>query len=200
MRGGWFSPDGHWWWNGREWRPAAEAMRPRGGTFWILACALGLLVFFGVGTCGLMFGTATRGGPTGSASRATGASSGVQACSPRPCADAGGFTVVVERVEWHYVPSAFFTAEPGNQFARVTVRFENHASDERHADPFQFVLKDQQGVKHAITSAGDSWSGVNLTPGGTFGPRSLDFQVTKGTTAGALIWTPDLRDHEVPLT
>jgi hypothetical protein len=99
-----------------------------------------------------------------------------------------------------YVPSSFFTAEPGNQFARVTVRFENHASDEKHADPFQFVLKDQQGVKHAITSAGDSWSGVNLTPGGTFGPRSLDFQVTKGTTAGALIWTPDLRDHEIPLT
>jgi hypothetical protein len=94
MRGGWFSPDGHWWWNGREWRPAAEAMRPRGVTFWILACALGLLV---------------------------------------------------DRVEWNYVPSAFFTAEPGNQFARVTVRFENHASYERHADPFQFVLKDQQG-------------------------------------------------------
>ncbi len=145
MRGGWFSPDGHWWWNGREWRPAAEAMRPRGVTFWILACAVGLLVFLGVGTCGLMFGTTTRGGPTSSVSRVTGASSGAQACSPRPCADAGGFAVLVDRVEWNYVPSAFFTAEPGNQFARVTVRFENHASYERHADPFQFVLKDQQG-------------------------------------------------------
>ena len=47
------------------------------------------------------------------------------------------------------------TSSPGSRSG-----FENRASDERHADPFQFVLKDQQGVKHAVTSAGDSWSGV----------------------------------------
>jgi hypothetical protein len=151
----------------------------------------------GIGTCGAvaLFAVSHASRPIGYATSFTTA---VSNCSPQPCADAGGFAVHVDSVEWNCVPG-LFKPEPGNQFARVTVRFENAAPNEKHADPFQFVLRDQQGVKHAVTFAGDGWSAVNLGPGGRFGPRSIDFQVTSGTTAGTLVWTPDFRDHEIPL-
>lgn len=189
-----FSPDGHWWWNGREWRPAAEAHRRRSHAGWLVGLTF-LVVLVGIGICGpvaLLAGSHASG--SSSVTKA------VSTCSPQPCADAGGFTVHVDGVEWNYVPIGLFQPEPGNQFARITVRFENTAPTEKHADPFQFVLKDQEGVKHAVAFAGDTWSAVNLSPGGRFGPRSLDFQVTKGTRAGTLVWTPDFRDHEIPLS
>jgi hypothetical protein len=105
----------------------------------------------------------------------------------------------VDAVQWRFTPASIFRPEPGNQFARVTVRFANHATSEKHADPFQFVLEDQRGVKHALSFAGDGWQAVNLTPNGTFGPRSIDFQVSQGTTGGTLVWTPDMHDHTIPL-
>jgi len=193
-----FSPDGHWWWNGREWRPAAEAHRRRSHVGWLIGLSV-LVALVGIGLCGpvVLLAGSHASSPTGYATSVTRA---VSNCSPQPCADAGGFKVHVESVEWNYVPPALFQPEPGNQFARITVRFQNSAPTEKHADPFQFVLKDQQGVKHAAAVAGDGWSGVNLSPGGRFGPRSIDFQVTKGTEAGTLVWTPDFQDHEIPLS
>ncbi len=196
-----FSPDGHWWWNGREWRPAAEAsVQRRTGPRWGLIILVATAALFGLLICGpIVLVLANRPSQVVSAgSVAPGARA--PACSPEPCADADGFTVYVDSVEWSYTPSAFFKAEPGNQFARVTVRFENRGSSERHADPYNFVLKDQQGVKHALTYAGDGWLAVNLSPGARFGPRSIDFQVTSGSRAGTLVWTPDSRDHEMRLT
>lgn len=191
-----FSPDGHWWWN-REWRPAAEAYRRRGHPGWLIVLSR-LVGLVGIGICGsvALLAVSHASAPTLHGGSVTTAVSG---CSPQPCADVGGFTVHVDSVQWNYVPAGLFKPEPGNQFARVTVRFENAAPNEKHADPFQFVLRDQQGVKHAVTFAGDGWSAVNLSPGGRFGPRSIDFQVTSGTTAGTLVWTPDFRDHEIPL-
>jgi len=192
-----FSPDGHWWWNGREWRPAAEAHRRRSHVGWLIGLSV-LVALVGIGLCGpvVLLAGSHASSPTGYATSVTRA---VSNCSPQPCADADGFKVHVDSVEWNYVPPALFQPEPGNQFARITVRFQNSAPTEKHADPFQFVLKDQQGVKHAAAVAGDGWSGVNLSPGGRFGPRSIDFQVTKGTEAGTLVWTPDFQDHEIPL-
>ena len=193
-----FSPDGHWWWNGREWRPAAEAYRRRSHVGWLVGLSL-LFGLVGIGICGpvALLAGSHAATPTGYATSVTTA---VSTCSPQLCADAAGFKVHVDSVEWNYVPAGLFKPEPGNQFARVTVRFDNTAPNEKHADPFQFVLRDQQGVKHAVTFAGDSWSAVNLSSGGRFGPRSIDFQVTSGTTAGTLVWTPDFRDHEIPLS
>src|SRR5215470_10567186 len=46
-----FSPEGHWWWNSREWRPAAEAHRRRGPVGWLVGLSL-LVVLVGIGICG----------------------------------------------------------------------------------------------------------------------------------------------------
>jgi hypothetical protein len=159
----------------------------------LLAC--GVVALFGVaglGACAVV-------GVAAIAARSQATTADDAACSPQPCANAGGFVAFVDRVEWRIAAAPVFQPEAGNQFARVTVRFANHAAGERHADPFQFVLRDGGGVKHALAFAGDGWQAVNLAPGAAFGPRSLDFQVGQGTTTGALVWTPDLRDHQIPL-
>lgn len=186
------SPDGNWWWNGREWRPIRELPVGRTRSAWRTPCvvvAVLALVIAGVGTC------ATVSSVMNAASR----SAQDTACTPKPCANADGFVVFVDKAEWRITPPFGYRLEPGNQLARVTVRFANHATTEKHADPFQFVLQDQQGVKHALTFAGDGWQAVNLAPGASFGPRTLDYQVSAGTTSGALVWTPDLRDRQMPL-
>lgn len=186
------SPDGNWWWNGREWRPVSELGRRRGPGAWLVGCGLlAAVVVLGLGTCAVVGGLSSSSAARQAADDA--------ACSPQPCANASGFVVYVDRIEWQYNPPGIFRPEAGNQFARVTIRFANHATSEKHADPFQFVLEDQQRVKHALVYAGDGWQAVNLAPGGTFGPRAIDFQVSSGTLAGALIWTPDLRDRRIPL-
>lgn len=168
---------------------------------WILLGAgITVLALAGLGTCLAAVSSAGRHGTA----NATAAQSGVPApaaatCSPQPCADADGFAVFVDSVQWKYAASGWAQPEAGDQFARVTVRFTNRAGVEKHADPYQFVLQDQQGVKHALVWAGDGWQAVNLTSGAAFGPKSIDFQVPIGTTGGVLVWTPDFHDHPIAL-
>jgi hypothetical protein len=121
-------------------------------------------------------------------------------CAPRPCATVSGFTVHVVSVEWAHPAPLWLTLEPGSQLARVTVSFENLGRSEQHTDPFQFVLQDEVRVKHAVVLGVDGWQGVNLAPGGTFGPRSIDFMVAGGTASGILVWHPDLHDHLITLS
>ena len=130
---------------------------------------------------------------------AAGARTPAATCSPQPCTDAEGFTLYVVGVEWNFVPGAIFKPEPGDQFARVSVRLVNRAAGERHVDPFHSLLQDQQGVKHSVSLVEAGWLGVNVIPGGRFGPRWVDFEVTSGTASGMLVWTPDFRDHDIPL-
>lgn len=77
----------------------------------------------------------------------------------------------------------------------MTVAFKNAGDREFHANPFNFVLKDQTGVKHsrafAYGVAGcESWQAVNLTKGASLPPQPLCFEAG-GDPNGplTLVWT-----------
>lgn len=215
-----FSDDRRYWWNGHEWRPVSEyrgaipappsappappsapvaavpVAAPRSGFLpWLVACGvIALLALVGIGVCVAAVGGAVSKSISHSVQSTTD-------CSPRPCANNDGFIVYVDGMQWNSTSSSqFVNPEQGNQFARVTVRFENAAKSEQHASPAQFVLKDQQGVKHSLTFTNDTWEAVNLSEGAKFGPKTIDFQVPQGTTKGTLVWTPGFTDREIPLS
>jgi hypothetical protein len=178
-----YSPDRRWWWNGRDWVPAPPAGRRL--PVWVLP--IGVIALLGLGVCSAWL-TAFQQKPPSTA------------CAPRPCATVNGFSVHVVSVDWAHPAPFWLTVEPGSQLAQVTLSFENVGRSEQHADPFQFVLQDELRVKHAVVLGVDGWQGVNLAPGGTFGPRSIDFMVASGTASGVLVWHPDFRDHPITLS
>ena len=102
---------------------------------------------------------------------------------------------------------AFVQPEAGNVFVTVDVAFLNKTSQEQHANPLEFVLRDATGVKHSVEfsmSACETWSAVNLTSGASLGPKCLAFQAAAGKPAGLkLVWSPRLfagGDHEIGLS
>jgi len=89
-------------------------------------------------------------------------------------------------------------------YVTVSVSFTNRLSQEQHADPFRFVLRDGAGVKHAVGwfAACPLWAGVNLTTDATLGPKCLGFQATAGRPSGlVLVWTPQFGggDYDIAL-
>jgi len=129
-------------------------------------------------------------------------------CAPQPCANDGyGWIVTVGGFRYD-APSGsqYVRPEAGNVYVTVQVTFTNRLETERHTSPFNFVLRDGAGVKHAVTRTASCqlWDAVNLTTGATFGPRCLAFQATAGKPAGlTLVWTPTLPgggDYDIPLS
>jgi hypothetical protein len=73
------------------------------------------------------------------------------------------------------------------------VTFTNAANGDRHADPFNFVLQDGAGVKHPVrwTTFCPLLTGVNVTPGASYGPKCLAFEAVAGRPQPlTLMWTP----------
>jgi len=129
-------------------------------------------------------------------------------CAPRPCAnDNYGWIVAVNGFRYD-APSGsqFRRPEAGNVFVTVDVTFTNRLDVEQHTSPFNFVLRDGAGVKHAATWTASCpyWDAVNLTTGATLGPKCLAFQATAGKPNGlTLVWTPALPgggDYDMPLS
>jgi hypothetical protein len=126
-------------------------------------------------------------------------------CLPQPCAnDNYGWIVTVANLRYD-APSnnQFERPETSNVYVTMDVTFTNKTTQERHADPFQFVLLDGAGVKHSTAILGpcESWSAVNVTPSATFGPKCLQFEAAAGKPAGlVLVWTPSLGDYRIKLS
>lgn len=142
------------------------------------------------------------------ASVASAPKAGNQGCSPAPCANADGFVVSVGTVNRNVTQSADDIAAPpdaGNHYVDVMVTFRNTTSSEQDANPFNFVLKDADGVKHTVEWFGGqncgSWSAVNLTTNATLANKSLCFQAG-GDPKGklTLVWTPGIADYNIDLT
>jgi len=121
-------------------------------------------------------------------------------CSPQPCANADGWNVYVSDLNKNAQSS--IPPEAGNVFVTMSVSFKNDTSQEQHANPTEFVLKDSTGVKHALTytPACPTWEPVNLTKGASFGPRCVAFQAKAGDDALVLTWTTVFRDYGIRLS
>ena len=217
-----WSADGHWWWDGQQWRARAEYRPPappggrrpgRGPWLWI-GLAGGLVVLMGVCTVavanlGASGRTSVRPPAAPAVEQVTAAATTRPtapptpapardgSCSPQPCAnDNYGWIVTVSDVKYD-VPSGndFEKPEAGNVYVTMNVSFTNKTSQEQHANPVTFVLLDGAGVKHEIgfMSACEPWEPVNLTPGASLGPKCLVFQATAAKPTGlTLVWTPSL--------
>lgn len=126
-------------------------------------------------------------------------------CTPQPCAnDNYGWIVVVSDVKYDVQSgNQFERPEAGNVFVTLNVTFTNQLEQEQHASPFQFVLLDGAGVKHTTTLLGPCrpWSAVNVTMGGTYGPKCLAFEAVAGKPNGlVLVWTPSFGDYRIKLS
>ena len=201
-----FSADGRWWWDGRAWVP----VRRRTTWPWVVAAIL----VAPVGLVALAICATVVSRPHGqlqagvSAGAAPAAAPGVPAaaCSPQPCtSDGTGWSVSASSVRYDAGSAQPWDhAEPGNVLVTVDVTFANRGAGERHADPFNFVLQDGGGVKHAVrwTTFCPLWAGVNVTAGSTYGPKCLAFEAVAGRPRPlTLVWTPALfgRDYPVQL-
>lgn len=203
------SPDGRYFWDGAAWRPVAAAPRPPRRWPWIVGIAAVALVLLGVCSAALSDGAQRSAAPAAAALTAVSppvvAPSAAQpACAP-PCASVDGLTVTVGGFRYGASSgNGFERPEAGNVYVTVQVSFVNGTPTEQHVNPYQFVLQDGAGVKHAIAWWMDAcpvWSGVNLTAGASLGPKCLAFQATAGSPNGLiLVWTPGRSgDHEIPL-
>ena len=95
----------------------------------------------------------------------------------------------------------FITPETGNVFVTIMVQFRNNAKSSKSATPFDFKLA-AGGVERdpAITSPCEAWSSVDVSPGATFGPKCLGFEVASGNRSGTLKWRPGLvSTYDIPV-
>ena len=194
-----YSPDGRWWWDGARWVPTQA--RPLRWP-WIVAVVAAALVIAAVAA------STASSPPRRAAVTTPNAAPAVRdgSCAPQPCAnDNYGWIVNVNGLRYDVASgSPFERPEPGNVYVTVSVTFTNRLNREEHADPFNFVLLDGAGVKHAVSwfTSCPLWAGVNLTNGATLGPKCLGFQATAGMPTGlTLVWTPQFGggDYDIAL-
>lgn len=108
---------------------------------------------------------------------------GATSCSPRPCADAGGYTMHVTSVE------------RGDGIVRLQVSFRVDGRSHMHAQPADFTLKEGGRTYHPYFDAGAGcaeWPRTQIADRASLGPRAVCFE--PGSTAGRLTlnWNPDL--------
>lgn len=197
------SPDGQWWWDGKQWQPVTEQAPPPPSPITpemarrrrinkvlvpIVAILGGLL---GLGICVAAISSSGLT-PSKPAAQATAAATPTQAaqkqptpdprgtCSPEPCAnDNYGWIVVVGNVKYGVPPvNQFQKPEAGNVFVTLEVTFTNKLAAEQHADPFQFVLQDGAGIKHKSTFLSEGSASPSPCP------RWDSVNVTQGATFG----------------
>ena len=215
-----YSPDGNWWWNGREWIPTdGSSSRPplpgapgpgrpgRSRWQWLAGGLLALIVLTGVFLAAVAPGVNSARSKAATTATPPAASAGPSvvpsntpgrdgSCAPQPCAnDNFGWIVSVSDAKYDAPPGNDFEKPAvGNVFVTMKVTFTNKTNKEQHASPTGFVLLDGAGVKHTITymTACPLWDAVNLSPGATLGPKCLAFEGTAGKPTGlTLVWTPN---------
>jgi hypothetical protein len=208
------SPDGRSWWDGTSWHPVELGAVPAPGPArkrrrwpWVAAIA-GALLVLGVCTAALSSSSSSSKQSAGTGASRAGSGPAAPPACVQPCANANGWIVQTANLKYD-APSGnqFVQPEAGNVYVTVDVTFINKTSQEQHANPFEFVLRDPSGVKHSVdflASACETWSAVNLTTGASLGPKCLAFQAAAGKPAGLkLVWTPHFfggGDHEINLS
>jgi hypothetical protein len=205
-----YSPDGRWWWDGLRWVPAPQARIRQRPWPWIVAAIAAALVALAV-----IASAASRGASPRAAAAPALAAPAAQAapaardgsCAPQPCANDGyGWIVSVNGLRYDAAGGTTWEhPESGNVYVTVSVTFTNRLDKEQHANPFNFVLEDGAGVKHAVSwfTSCPLWAGVNLTSGASLGPKCLGFQATAGRPSGlVLVWTPQFGggDYQIGLS
>ena len=120
-----------------------------------------------------------------------------QACSPAPCAEAGGYRVEVSDV----------TVQDGLVTMQVTFTVSSQA---QHAQPEDFVLREGLAIRRPArepASKCPAWPRTNIAVGTTFGPKPLCFHIANRTSPFVLNWRPDVgvseyfsRGYDIKLT
>jgi len=203
------SPDGNWRWNGTQWVPNAPGpavvAQKKGhmGRNLGIGC-LGLIILV------VIIGVAASSGNKSSNNTSSGGSSGggnnqtTGTCSPKPCANADGFTVTVSGVNRNLPAGEFNKPEAGNHFVAMQVTLHNGSSDKKSANPFDFKLRDANGQEHDIAFSTDpacgTWQAVELANAASLGPKPLCFEAS-GTPDKPLtvIWSPGFFSSKVEI-
>lgn len=197
-----YSPDGRFWWNGHQWVPAATPVYVVGqshtGRNVAIGCGIAAVVIIGLilASAALFFGAAGT-----AINHAVAAPSANANCSPQPCAEKDGFTVTVSSVDRSLQGTGpFVTPSAGDHYVLVNVTATNHSGQAQSFQPFEFGLIDSTGIKRTVafipSSQCDLWSGVQIEPGSSYGPKPLCFEVA-GPVNGSLklAWTPFLANE-----
>ncbi len=206
--------DGSLIWNGSQWVPNAarqwvpkKSHTARNAGIGVVGC-IGLVIIgvIALAALGNALGTSRSGSPVGSETPSAAAnqtqsspsSAPATGCSPAPCASAFSLTIHVTGINRSAPPGSLLPPEPGNHMVVMQVKFHNDGGqDTKTISPFDFKLRDAAGVEHDITFSDtpgcDTWSGVDLAPGASYGPKPLCFEAS-GSPSGklTLLWTPDL--------
>src|SRR5262249_12526118 len=165
---------------------------------------LGLVAMLGICVAAVAGGSSNEQGttsqaPTYNASTplpTTAAPTRDGSCPPQPYAnDNYGRIAVGSNFKYEAPSGSFSQPEAGNVFVTMDVTFTDKLDSEQQANPTQFVLQDGAGVKHAwrpfLAGPCASWQPVNVTRGGSFGPKCLSFEAAAGKPSGlVLVWTP----------
>jgi hypothetical protein len=142
---------------------------------------------------------------TSTAASTTTTAKAVAANCTQPCADADGFIVQLSSFQYDVSSgNQFITPESGNVFVTVQATFINHAKSSKSATPYDFKLK-SAGVEHTTSFIGpcESWSSVDVSPGGSYGPKCLSFQAAAGQPTGIVVsWKPSYfgKSYDIPVS
>jgi uncharacterized protein DUF4352 len=200
-------------WNGAQWVPnpvqwAAPPPKQGHGLRNVGIGALGCLVLlitipivgaFGSGLFGLTPSShnTSQNGSTLASPRSTASAATAAGCSPQPCASGYSLTVHISGLNRNE-PLGFFKPEAGNHLVLMQMTMHNDGGqDAKSINPFDFKLRDTAGVAHSVTFSDapgcDLWSGVELAPGATYGPKPLCFEASGDPTGSlTLLWSPGL--------
>ena len=129
--------------------------------------------------------------------------SGPPTACAKPCADAGGWIAELSNFKFDVGSSdEFMTPEPGNVFVVVYVTFINKSKATQSANPVDFKVR-SAGVQHDMDFQGPcgTWAPVEVTPGGSYGPKCLAFQAQVGHRTGlVVVWKPGLVRYDIPVS
>lgn len=104
-------------------------------------------------------------------------------CSPRPCADAGGYRMDVRSVE------------RGGGIVRLQVSFRVSGRSHMHAQPSDFSLSQDGQTYRPYFDAGAGcaqWPRTQIPDGTSLGPRVTCFKPSDTAGRLTLNWNPDL--------
>lgn len=110
-------------------------------------------------------------------------SAGSATCSPAPCADAGGYTMHVDR------------AWSSGGLLHLQVSFTVQGRRNMHAVPDDFRLGTGSSSERPWFDAGagcPQWPSTSIPDGGRLGPRPLCFRDRSNAPPFTLNWNPDL--------
>lgn len=169
---------------------------------WLWLLTMVALLAITAEACGSNSNSASNGTTTSTST--TTATAATPACT-KPCAEASGLVVEVRHLVFNAASgNQFSTPEQGNVFVMMDVNFINNSKSNHRVSPIDFKLR-SAGVEHTTKlglTACPYWSGVEVTPGASYGPKCLAFEAAANQPTGlVVVWKPGFsKTYDIPVS